>query len=198
MSIYPVPASFACVLNGAPALLTQPQYCTLLEKCPSYLLVISKTGSSLSIQMGRRKSPLHFPGGFWWLRFCFRSGLSCLKSTSTYWTRGMERTHSFMACDVEARSLSWASGGDISKKSHQTMGEVCPAEHRNTNEWGSHWRLCWHTPAGRRGWQQAGTYYVPRTVRRQEWLRWTYSPRFNIHPPGLTRDGDAWTHSWFY
>lgn len=101
MSICPLAhLHFGRVLNGVFALLTLAQYCVLYEKCTSYLLLLSqkkkkKRKKFSTFQMGRRESPLRFPGGFWWLRFCFSSGLSCLNSINMYWTSGAEEERWF-------------------------------------------------------------------------------------------------------
>ena len=151
--------------------------------------------------MGRRKSPLRFPGGFWWLRLCLSSRLSCLNSTNVYWTLGAEEERWFN--DPALKSLPFSiSRGDGPENSHTTMGRACTTQPRNTNKWGNRWEPGWQTPEARRIHPQASPRYIQRRASRQERLKWSRNEdlcflKFNIHTLGLTHDGDTWIHFLF-
>ena len=155
----------------------------LLEKYTSYLLLLSQnthTHTFSTFQMGRRKSPLRLPGGFWWLRLCLSSRLSCLNSTNVYWTLGAEEERWFN--DPALKSLPFSiSRGDGPEHSHTTMGWACTTQPRNTNTWGNRWEPSWQTPAARRIHPQASPRCIQRRASRREVSqrqpRWLPSPK---------------------
>ena len=90
----------------------------------------------------------------------------------------LKKRDDFMTSALKGLPLS-ASGGDAPENSHETMGQVCTVEYRNTNKWRSHREHCWQTPAPRIR-EQESTHCIQRTASR--WKRLEQSRNADLFP----------------